>query len=347
MHRRASIQAPGARRRGLLLALLAAGALLFPGTSLAGDATAAPGTGPSAPAATASPASAFPLRIVDDEGTALELDAAPQRIVSLSPANTEIVFALGAGDRLVGGSAFDDHPAEAAALPDAATFEGVVMEQLVDLAPDLVLAGGNGLTPADDIARMRELGFDVLVVYAPDVPAVLADIELIGQAIGEADAANALTETIATQLDAVAEAAAATGSRPRTYYELDYFEGVTYGPAPDSFVADMVSLAGGDPVTTGDPVAFEMPLERLVEADPQVIVLGDANYGVCPPDVEARPGWGDMRAVVDGAVRPVDDVPVTRPGPRLAHGLASLARAIHPELELADFPPDGPLCSAG
>jgi iron complex transport system substrate-binding protein len=82
-------------------------------------------------------------------------------------------------------------------------------------------------------------------------------------------------------------------------------------------------------------------------ADPEVIVVGDANYGVCPADVTARPGWGGMTAVVNGDIRPVDDVPVTRPGPRLAQGLASLARAIHPDLELAGFPADPPLCQPG
>ncbi len=82
-------------------------------------------------------------------------------------------------------------------------------------------------------------------------------------------------------------------------------------------------------------------------ADPEVIVVGDANYGVCPADVAARPGWGDITAVLTGDIRPVDDVPVTRPGPRLAQGLASLARAIHPELELPGFPAEPALCLAG
>src|SRR6185503_2886889 len=167
---------------------------------------------------------------------------------------------------------------EAIDLPDVATFnEGVVMEQLVDLEPDLVLAGGNSFTPADDIARMRGLGFPVLVVYAPDVPTVLTDIELIGQAVGEADAARSVTADMAADLESISEVATSTGSTPRTYYELDYFEGATYGPASDSFVADLVERAGGSPITTGDPVLFEMPLERLVEADPEVIVLGDAR----------------------------------------------------------------------
>lgn len=287
----------------------------------------------------------FPLTVVDDEGTSVTLDAPPERIVSLSPANTEIVFALGAGDRLVGGTSFDDYPAEAVDLPDVATYQGVVTEQVVGLEPDLVLAAGNFFTPPDDVARLRELGYPVIVVYAPDVPAVMADIELIGAAIGAADAATAMTAQMSEQLDAIAAAATETGSTPRTFYQIGS-EPEIYGPAPESFVADMVALAGGEPITTSDPAVFSIPLEELVTADPEVIVVGDANYGVCPADVAARPGWGDMTAVVNGDIRPVDDVPVTRPGPRLAQGLASLARAIHPELELPDVPPGPVLCGA-
>ena len=309
------------------------------GLALSLGLTALPGVAAAADAA-------FPVTVVDDEGTQVTLEAPPERIISLSPANTEIVFALGAGDRLVGGTSFDDYPADAVDLPDVATYQGVVTEQVVGLEPDLVLAAGNYFTPPDDVARLRELGYPVIVVYAPDVPAVLADIELIGTAIGATDEAAAMTAEMSAQLDAVAAAAAATGSTPRTFYQIGS-EPEIYAPAPDSFVADMVVLAGGEPITTSDPAVFSIPLEELVVADPEVIVVGDANYGVCPADVAARPGWGDMTAVVNGDIRPVDDVPVTRPGPRLSQGLASLARAIHPELELADAPPDPALCVAG
>jgi iron complex transport system substrate-binding protein len=287
---------------------------------------------------------AFPVTVVDDEGTEVVIEGLPERIISLSPANTEIVFTLGAGDRVVGGTDFDDYPAEAAALPVVATFTGVIMEQVVDLEPDLVLAAGNDFTPADDIARMRELGLPVVVVYAETVDEVLADIELIGQAIGEAEAAGSITASMTTRLEEVSTAAAEIGSTPRTFYQLGS-EPEIYGPAPDSFIADMVELAGGEPVTTSDPAVFSIPVETLIAEDPEVIVVGDANYGVCPADVMARPGWSDITAVREGAVRAVDDIPVTRPGPRLADGLASLARAIHPDIEFADLPPDFAGCA--
>lgn len=287
--------------------------------------------------------------VTDDTGTTATIPATPERVISLSPANTEIVFALGAGDRLVGGTDFDDFPAEAAALPDVATFEGVVMEELVALEPDLVLASGNGLTPDADIARMRDLGYPVVVVYSTSVDDVLTDIALIGDALGgeAVTAAASLATTVRADLDRIASLAAATGTDPRTFYETGAIPEL-YGVAPGSFAADMIERAGGDAITTGDPNVWSMPLERLIEADPEVILLGDAAYGVCPDVVAAREGWADITAVVNGDIRPVDDIVVTRPGPRIAEGLASVARAIHPELadSLADFPEDPAACAA-
>ncbi len=288
---------------------------------------------------------AFPVTITDDEGTEVTIAAEPQRIISLSPANTEIAYALGAGERMVGRTDSDDYPPEALELTPVATFSSANMEQVVALEPDLVLAGGNNLTDPDDIATMRDLGIPVVVVYAPDVPTVVADIELIGEAIGAPDEAAAVVAEMTAGFEAVAEAVAAVEYRPRTFYEIGA-EPEIYAPAPESFLADMIVLAGGDPVTTTDAGAWSIPLEELIVADPEIIVLGDANYGVCPDVVATRPGWDTMTAVAVGDVVPVNDVPVTRPGPRLAQGLASLARAIHPELELAGFPSDPPMCEA-
>ncbi len=93
------------------------------------------------------------------------VSAEPSRVVSLSPANTEIAFALGAGDRVVGGTDADDYPPDAAALPDVVSQTKVLTEQIVALRPDLILAGGNDLTPQADVDRLRSLGYPVVVVY--------------------------------------------------------------------------------------------------------------------------------------------------------------------------------------
>jgi cobalamin transport system substrate-binding protein len=292
-----------------------------------------PASGPpsASPAATAS----FPGAVIDDEGTRVALARPAERVVSLSPANTETVFALGKGGNLLAGTAFDDFPPEAKPLPDVATFDqGVLVERVLELRPDVVLAAGNNFTPPKDIDRLRSLGIPVIVLYAETVDEILADIRLIGVVIGAPDEAQRMTAQMKRRIDTIRDAASATGSRPRVFYELGDQPEI-YGPADDSFVADLVELAGGDPITTGSRTAFSIPLERLVAQDPEVIVLGDANYGVTADTVRKRSGaWRQMTAVKTGQIRAVDDIVVTRPGPRLADGLAQLARAIHPGIEL-------------
>ncbi|MEP7159003.1 MAG: helical backbone metal receptor [Chloroflexota bacterium] len=272
------------------------------------------------------------LTLTDDEGNVVALERVPAKVVSLTPATTELLFALGVGEKLAGRTDFDDFPAEALAAPVVATFEGVNVESVVDIDPDLVIAGGNNFTPPDDVARLRELGIPVLVVYANDVDGVLSDIRLVGTAVGSLAAAEAIAGAIQARVDEVTNAVAGL-ERPRTFYEIGNVPEI-YGPAPNSFVADMVSLAGGEPITTTDPAVFSIPLERLVTEDPEVIVLGDAAYGVCPTQVVTRAGWAGITAVSDGGIRPVDDIIVTRPGPRLGEGLAALALAIHPDADI-------------
>ena len=107
-----------------------------------------------------------------------------------------------------------------------------------------------------------------------------------------------------------------------------------YGIADDSVYAEMIQLAGGEAVTTGSATNWEMPVERLVAEDPEIILLADAAYGATAEEVSGRPGWDVVSAVRDGAIQPIDDIVLTRPGPRLTEGLQALLAAIHPEVDL-------------
>lgn len=323
----------------LLVALLAAcSTAATQRPTIPPDATGSVGPAASATASAVPSAPAFPLTLTDDEGTTVELDAEPARIVSLTPATTETLFALGVGERIVG--KVEDlslYPPEAASIPDVAKFGEVDVEQIVGLETDLVIAGGNSFNPPDKIAQLRALGVPVLVLYAPDIETVFTDIELTGAAVGRAEEAKDLTASMRAQFDQVGAATSGL-DRPRVFYELDASQKI-YTAADDSFPAAMIELAGGDPITTGSTTNFEIALETLITADPQIILLGDAAYGVTAEAVKARPGWSVMTAVRDGAIAPVDDIIVTRPGPRLAEGLRALALAIHPDVVLPSTPP--------
>ena len=311
----------------ILLVLLAA-------CAPAQSASTAPSIAPSASVAASpsQPATSYPLTLTDDTGRQVTLPAAPERVVSLAPSNTEIVCALDACDRLVGVTDFDDYPVEVTEVDKVVTMAQVDVEAIVAAEPDLVLAAGNELTPTAVIEQLADLGMPVLVLYPQSLDEVSADIELIGSALGRGDAAVALVEEMAARVEAV-EMAVADLDRPRTFYEVGVFEGTIYTAGEGSFLASLIDTAGGATVT-GDALSTAIELEDLVAADPELILLGDATYDetITPESVAARPGWDAMTAVGDGRVVVVtEDVVITRPGPRIVDGLEALARAIHPD----------------
>lgn len=289
---------PAARRPVLLPILAALLALLALLAACAAPAATVRTPEPSmsaAPPETGTPAvsevpGGFPITLTDDEGTDVTLDAEPERIVSLTPAATETLFALGIGDRVVGKvEDFSLYPPEAAAVPDVAAFNSVDVEGIVGLDVDLVIAGGNNFNPPDAIARLRTLGIPVLVTYAADVETAFADIALIGAATGREDEATDIVAGLEDTFNRVSSATA-DQPRPRVFYELDASNGY-FGPAPDSFIAEMIRIAGGEPLTSGTPGSYEIQPESIVAFDPEVILLGDAAYGVTVEQVGARAGW--------------------------------------------------------
>ncbi len=324
------------RPLAVLLAAVMLAACAAPGVAPWTAPSGGPSQGTPAAASTAlsaTPAPAFPATLVDDEGNRVTIPAEPRAIVSLTPAATETLYAIGAGDRLVGKvEDFSVYPPQAASVPDVAKYGSVDVERIVALRADLVIAGGSDFNPPAEIARLRALGVPVLVVYGSKLETALADMELIGRAVGRGAQAAGLVAGLRAAFARV-QAATKDLRKPRVFYEIDASNGY-FGPAPDYFGVGMIELAGGNPLTSGTAGAFQISEERIVAFDPEVILLGDAAYGVTAAQVAARPAWAGLTAVRSGAIRPVDDVIITRPGPRLAQGLEALARAIHPGLSL-------------
>jgi iron complex transport system substrate-binding protein len=288
------------------------------------------------PAPTPTPAP-FPATVTDDEGTAVTLNAEPQKIVSLTPAATEILYAIGAGPRTVAKVEDIANFGPAASLPVVATFKGVDVEKIVAANADLVISGGASFGQGDAVDQLRRAKVPVLVVNPTTTSGVLQDIRFLGQATGEASNAGQLADGMQAAFDAIKTATAGI-AHPKVFYEIDASNAI-YGPAKGSFLEEMLTLAGADPVTTASATAYDIPLETLVTANPDIILLGDSAYGVTADQVKARSGWKTIKAVQSGAIFPVDDVVITRPGPRLVEGLLDLVKAIHPELALPSLPP--------
>jgi iron complex transport system substrate-binding protein len=288
--------------------------------------SAACGAAPGAiPAATPS-ASPSPAVVTDFQGRNVQLPRSVSRIVSIGGSNTEFLFALGAGDRVVGVDDFSDEPA-AAQQKEKVGGVKVNLEKVTQLRPDLVIT----IKFSDGtVERLAAGGAVVLVVDPQGLGDVARSATLIGQAIG-ADGKK-LADDITRRLQAVKERAATVTTKPRVFHEVDATDPAKpFTVGPGSFVHDLIELAGGVNVAARAASPYpQLSAEELVRADPEIIVLADADYGVTPEQVAARPGWSGMTAVRAKRVHGLSASLVSRPGPRVGEAAESYARLLHP-----------------
>lgn len=317
-----------------LLALAALGAACDDGGDAAGPeatpTTAAPASTPTpAPEASAEATapSAFPLTVEDSGGAAITLDAPPTRIVSYSPGATEILFAIGAGERVIATDEFSDFPAAALDLPKLA-YSSPDPEGALALDPDLVLMAGQ---QRDQVEQFRSLGMTVLFVEeAANLEGVLDRVELFGSFTGNQERAAALVTEMQGRIDAVTSALADVEEGPRVLFELT---SDLYTIAPDTFVGDLLTLAKARNIAEGAESRFpQLTAEAVVVADPEVVLLAHAEFsGESLETVCARPGWDVITACTSGRVEAVDGDLTNRPGPRVVDGLELIARLLYPE----------------
>ena len=318
------------RRISLVLALgLALGACGAPATP-----AAPPPPEPPAPPASPTLPPLPTVEAVDGAGQTVRLAGPAQRIVSLAPSNTELLFAVGAGAQIVGRDEFSDYPEAAKALPAIATGMGKLnTEAVVALEPDLILAAE--ITPPDQVETLRGLGLTVFVVINPDdFEELYGNVLSLGTLTGRGTEAQGLADELRDRVTAVGQTLTSATTSPRVFYELDGTDPTKpWTSGPGTFLDLLIRAAGGTNVGAVLSSQFaQISSEELVRQDPQVILLGDTAYGTTIEGVSARAGWGSMTAIRQNAVYPFDDNLVSRPGPRMVDGLEQLARLIHPEL---------------
>ncbi len=282
-------------------------------------------------APTAEP-TAEPIVLTDGLGREVTLAAPAQRIVSLAPSNTEIVFALGAGAQLVGRDEYSDYPAEAASVPSIGSlYPKVNAEAIVALQPDLVLAAG--ITNPDDVKALADLG---LTVYSTStLDDVYGDILGVGKLTGHMAEAEKLVADMKARVEAISAKTAPLATRPKVFYETDDTDPSSpWTRGPDSYAEALINLAGGINVgSVGNAQDFQMSLEEIVNQNPDIVIFSHASYsGRTSEQVMARPGWETIAAIKNGAVFSIDGNLVDRPGPRVVDGLETLAKLIHPDL---------------
>ncbi|MCJ7717734.1 MAG: ABC transporter substrate-binding protein [Anaerolineales bacterium] len=272
------------------------------------------------------------ILITDDLGNEIELAGPAKTIISISPSLTEILYGVGAGDRLVGRDSNSQYPEEAIAAVDlGGMWDGIPVEDLLALEPDLILAGE--IYAADAVQELRDLG---LVVYWQKNPAdfegLFDNIRDIAILTGTEDIAEGLVQSLAERVAVLDEKLITVEESPLVFYELDASDpGNPYTPGASTFISYIISKAKG--VNLGDSLAGEwvqISSEELIKQDPDFILLADALYGITPESVAERAGWNEINAVVDGDIYPFDPFILSVPGPRLVDGFEQVAEVLHP-----------------
>ena len=272
----------------------------------------------------------YPRTVIDDAGVSVTIAAKPQRIVALTPASLEALAQFGLGQSVVGVAECSCLPIAFTATPQVADYTGTNVEAIISLNPDLVFVGGSGFTPDDAITQLKAANLTVVTLDPNSISGVYTTLQLIGDAAGASVTAAAVITTAKSDI-AVLTALVQDQPMVSVFYEIDA-TGAIYGLAPDDYAAELVALARGDLVSSGVNGVYEISLEALVTAAPAVILLGDAAYGVTAEAVAARPGWGTIPAVVNGAIRPIDGDLVSIPGPRIAEAFRAILAQLHPTI---------------
>jgi iron complex transport system substrate-binding protein len=267
------------------------------------------------------------ITVTDHMGRTVALTAPAEKIVSLTPANTEILYALGAGDRLVGRDSYSLYPEEAADLPVVGDYTGPNVEAVIALEPDLVLV--SNYLPEETVAQLEDAGIAVAGIEATLYEDIPASIEMVAALTG-ADAKPVL-DAIAAAEQGVAERAAGA-AQPTVYYVMSFGDYGNWTGGKLSFINTMIRKAGGVPVTDtveSESAWFEYSLEQLVAADPDILLFD--SYAGDPAALAEAEGYKELSAVKEGRVYIVDADIISRPGPRIAQALTTIADLLHPK----------------
>ncbi len=271
---------------------------------------------------------------VDDAGRKIFVADPPTRIVSLAPSVTEMLFAIGAGERVVGVTSFCNYPPEAQAKPKVGgAFPN--LEVVLSLKPTLVLAPRDFIRP-DMVAKLDQLKIPLFILETNNIEDVLRHIQTVGRMLGRSEQSDAVAGDLRRRVADV-KTRTAGAARPRVFYVLNSDPLMTAGPG--SFIHQLIELAGGTNVAADAPVAYpRLSLEEVIRQDPQVILFPVGDEEGIPNEEQQRwLRWPTLAAVKQNRFVRIPSVLLDRPGPRVVDGLEQLARELHPDL----FPPGG------
>ncbi len=276
--------------------------------------------------------SASELIVTDQMGREVTFDAIPERIISLSPSNTEVIFALGLGDKVVGVTEYCNYPPAAQEKEIVGGFSTPNMERIVELEPDLVVAS---TIHDQEVPIMEELGLKVLVIESATLAELYESMAILAGVTGVQDTGASLINEMQERIKAVQLIVeqVAEEDRVKVYYEV--YSDPLMSAGRNALINEIISFAGGVNIFGDLNESYpQVSAEIVAERQPQVILYPD-YHGTADLMVEtmlARPGWGNIPAIVDNKVYAISDDAFARPGPRVVDAIEEAARIFYPEL---------------
>ncbi|MFP3918986.1 ABC transporter substrate-binding protein [Lysinibacillus telephonicus] len=267
--------------------------------------------------------------VVDDRGIELTFDKVPEKVVSLLPSNTEILFELGAGDKVIGVTQNDTYPEEVLEIEQVADFETVNAERIVEMNPDIIFASSSN---EGQIEQLESTGLKVFVIEsALTIEDVYGDIQQIAQVMDVEEQGQQIVETIKSQIAAVQEKTATIETKKKVYFEIS--------PAPEvwsvgsnTFQQELMDAAGIENVFSEQEGWFSVTEEDIINVNPEVI-LTTVNYAENPEaEILSRAGWSTITAIQNKQVYLIDPDIVNRQGPRIGEAIELMAKTVYPEL---------------
>ena len=264
------------------------------------------------------------MTVTDDASRTVTIQSEPKRIVSLAPANTEMLAGLGLEKRLVGVTTYDDYPESVTKLPKMGDFVNPNMEAIGAATPDLIVATTG--VQAEVLKQLEDLGAVVVAVDPTTLQGLYADVIMLGDATGKTEEAVSLVGSMKHQIAEITRATS-TEDPVRAFVEIGQNPLFTVGAG--TLIDDMLRAAGGRNVVT-QPGYVAYSLEQLVKDDPTVYFATKGTMSD-PSDLGKRAGYDKLAAVREQRVHVLEDNLVTRPGPRVVEGIRDMAEALHPK----------------
>jgi iron complex transport system substrate-binding protein len=276
----------------------------------------------------ASTAEAKPVR--DQLGREILVPDDPQRVVSLAPSITEIVFALGEGHRLKGVTQHCDYPPEAGSLPKVGSYVHLDVERIAALAPDLCLGTRDG-NPREVAEKLEALNIPLYAVNPKDLETVMQTLLEIGRLLHAEERAEVLVKDLRGRIEGVKVRVAGTGERPTVFFQIGIVPIVSVGT--NTFIDEVIATAGGRNLAAGSTPYPRFSKEQVVALEPEVLIITSMTRGQdFEPVRDEWSQWDNLPAVRNRRIHIVESDLFDRPSPRLVGGLELLSRLIHPEL---------------